>query len=178
VRALTPALLLQIPEQVVQSLMELVSEVRQHFERLTQGRSLSTLLSHMELFEGIALSDLQSLVQAAQIRQYDRGERLFAEDPRGRPPRETVHILLEGFVKVARRTPRHAGKEESGERIIAYRQGGDYFAGGLDLLGDGWLRYPGRPFSDYFGVTRRWNNVSLCVCGDILRLPLLRGTIP
>ena len=137
VRALTPALLLQIPEQVVQSLMELVSEVRQHFERLTQGRSLSTLLSHMELFEGIALSDLQSLVQAAQIWQYDRGERLFAEDPRGRPPRETVHILLEGFVKVARRTPRHAGKEESGERIIAYRQGGDYFAGGLDLLGDG-----------------------------------------
>jgi NADPH-dependent 2,4-dienoyl-CoA reductase/sulfur reductase-like enzyme/CRP-like cAMP-binding protein/pSer/pThr/pTyr-binding forkhead associated (FHA) protein/Fe-S-cluster-containing hydrogenase component 2 len=135
VRAQTPTLLLQIPEQVAQSLMELVPEVRLHFEGFTRARSLYTLLTHMDLFEGITPADLQELARAAQIRPYDRGERLFAEDSKGRPPRETVHILLEGFVKVARRVP--ARGEPGGERIIAYRQGGDYFAGGLDLLGDG-----------------------------------------
>ena len=46
-------------------------------------------------------------------------------------------ILLEGFVKVARRTRRGQDTAKATERIIAYRQGGDYFAGGLDLLGDG-----------------------------------------
>jgi Fe-S-cluster-containing hydrogenase component 2 len=48
-----------------------------------------------------------------------------------------VHILLEGFVKVARQTTPGTGHDKGSERIIAYRQGGDYFAGGLDLLGDG-----------------------------------------
>jgi Fe-S-cluster-containing hydrogenase component 2 len=48
-----------------------------------------------------------------------------------------MHILLEGFVKVARRTTVGTGRDKTDERIIAYRQGGDYFAGGLDLLGDG-----------------------------------------
>lgn len=134
VRAPALTLLLQVPEQVVQNLMELVPEVRRHFERFTRARSLYTLLTHMDLFEGVTHSDLQALARAAPIRHYDRGERLFAEDPKGRPSRETVHILLEGFVKVARRVVR-GGKD--GERIIAYRQGGDYFAGGLDLLGDG-----------------------------------------
>lgn len=137
VRAQTPALLLQVPEQVVQSLMELVPEVRLHIESFTRARSLYALLTHMDLFEGMTPADLRALAQAAQIQQYDRGERLFAEDSKGRPPRETVHILLEGFVKVARRTPARGVKEVGGERIIAYRQGGDYFAGGLDLLGDG-----------------------------------------
>jgi Fe-S-cluster-containing hydrogenase component 2 len=64
---------------------------------------------------------------------------LFAEDAqRGQQPaRETLHILLEGFVKVARHTTAGTRQHKTDERIIAYRQGGDYFAGGLDLLGDG-----------------------------------------
>lgn len=136
-RAQAPSLLLQVPEQVVQSLMELVPEVRQHFERYTRARSLYTLLTHMDLFEGVELGDLQTLARAAQIQHYERGEHLFAEDAKSRPPRETMHILLEGFVKVARRTAAQNGQGGSSERIIAYRQGGDYFAGGLDLLGDG-----------------------------------------
>jgi Fe-S-cluster-containing hydrogenase component 2 len=44
--------------------------------------------------------------------------------------------LLDGFVKVARRTAAGTGRDKTDERIIAYRQGGDYFAGGLDMLGD------------------------------------------
>lgn len=134
-RAQTPVLLLQVPEQVIQSLISLVPAVRQHFENFTHARSLYTILSRMELFEGVTDADLQVVIRATPLREYDRDERLFAEDVRGRPPRETVHILLEGFVKVARQARTHAGK--SPERIIAYRQGGDYFAGGLDLLGDG-----------------------------------------
>jgi Fe-S-cluster-containing hydrogenase component 2 len=46
-------------------------------------------------------------------------------------------MVLEGFVKVARRTSTGMGHDRTDERIIAYRQGGDYFFGGRDPLGDG-----------------------------------------
>ncbi len=136
-RAQTPTLMLQVPEQVMQRLIELVPEVGSHFERFNNARSLKAILKRMALFQGIADIDMQTLVNQTPIKQYERSERLFAEHPKGRPSRETLHILLEGFVKVARQTKVGTGQHKSDERIIAYRQGGDYFAGGLDLLGDG-----------------------------------------
>ena len=71
---------------------------------------------------------------ASQTRthHYDRDEQLFSEDADGQPAREMIHILLEGFVKVARRS-----SQSGRDRVLAYRQNGDYFIGGLDLLGDG-----------------------------------------
>ena len=137
-RAQTPCALLQVPEQVMQRLMELLPNVRQFFDQLNNVRSLTSILKRMALFQGIADADIDALVKQTQVRQYDRNERLFAEDDTGgRPARETVHILLEGFVKVARHTTVGTGYHKSDERIIAYRQAGDYFVGGLDLLGDG-----------------------------------------
>ena len=136
-RAQTPALLLQVPEQVMQRLMELVPSVRDHFERLNNARSLKSILKRMALFQGVADADMQALIRQALVKQYERNERLFAEDYKGRPSRETLHILLEGFVKVARQAKAGAGQHKGDACIIAYRQGGDYFAGGLDLLGDG-----------------------------------------
>jgi NADPH-dependent 2,4-dienoyl-CoA reductase/sulfur reductase-like enzyme/pSer/pThr/pTyr-binding forkhead associated (FHA) protein/Fe-S-cluster-containing hydrogenase component 2/CRP-like cAMP-binding protein len=136
-RAQTTTLLLEIPEQVMQRLMELVPGVRNHFERFNNTRSLKSILKRLTLFLGVADADLQSLTRQTPVKQYERDERLFAEGNRGRPSRETLHILLEGFVKVTRHTKAGTGKRKSNERIIAYRQGGDYFAGGLDLLGDG-----------------------------------------
>ncbi len=136
-RAQTPALLLQIPEQVMQRLIELVPSVRSHFERFNNARSLKSILKRLALFQGVADADIQSLIRQTPVKQYERNERLFAEDNRGRPSRETLTILLEGFVKVTRHTKAGTGQRSSNERIIAYRQGGDYFAGGLDLLGDG-----------------------------------------
>jgi Fe-S-cluster-containing hydrogenase component 2/CRP-like cAMP-binding protein len=100
------------------------------------------------------------------IKRYDRDERVFGgafmrdDDDRGAESdaelsvgtspapiwqegdtgpltREVLHMVLEGFVKVARATQAGTGRGKTGERIIAYRQSGDYFLGGLDLLGDG-----------------------------------------
>jgi NADPH-dependent 2,4-dienoyl-CoA reductase/sulfur reductase-like enzyme/pSer/pThr/pTyr-binding forkhead associated (FHA) protein/Fe-S-cluster-containing hydrogenase component 2/CRP-like cAMP-binding protein len=136
-RAQTPTLLLQVPEQVMQRLMELVPSVRNHFERFNNARSLKSILKRLPLFQGVADTDIQSLIRQTPVKQYERSERLFTEDNQGRPSRETLHILLEGFVKVARHTKAGTGQYQGDERIIAYRQGGDYFAGGLDLLGDG-----------------------------------------
>ncbi len=136
-RAQRAVLLSQVPEQVMQRLMDLVPGVRQHFESFTQTRSLYAMLTRMKLFEGVADPDLQWIISRAVVRQYERSERLFAEDTRDRPARETLHILLEGFVKVARQRWTAIGQGKSEGRIIAYRQGGDYFLGGLDLLGDG-----------------------------------------
>jgi Fe-S-cluster-containing hydrogenase component 2/CRP-like cAMP-binding protein len=137
-RAQVPTLVLQVPEQVMQRLMELVPTVQLYFDQVNNARSLKSILKRMALFQGISDADLHSLIQQTPVKQYERNERLFAEDDRGgRPARETLHILLEGFVKVARHTMAGTGHHKSNERIVAYRQGGDYFAGGLDLLGDG-----------------------------------------
>ncbi|MBO0791516.1 MAG: cyclic nucleotide-binding domain-containing protein, partial [Ktedonobacteraceae bacterium] len=135
-RAQTAAVVLKVPEQVMQRLMEIVPAVRDFFDRLNVSRSIESTLKRMALFEGVASVDIHWLSEQARIRRYDRDERLFTEDAAGQPARETLHILLDGFVKVARRTTSGTGRDKSDERIIAYRQGGDYFAGGLDMLGD------------------------------------------
>ena len=136
-KAQTPTLLLSIPEQAIQRLIELAPGVRTRFEQVNRGHSTLAILKQMALFQGIADADMQYLIAQSDIQQYDRNAPLFTEERGGRPVRETLHILLEGFVKVARHVQEGRGINNSDERIIAYRQGGDYFAGGLDLLGDG-----------------------------------------
>jgi CRP-like cAMP-binding protein/Fe-S-cluster-containing hydrogenase component 2 len=136
-RAQTACVVLEVPEQVMQRLMEIVPPVRRFFEQLNNARSIESLLGRMALFQGIPAADIRRIAEETQVRQHDRDDRLFNEDGVGEPERESMHIILEGFVKVARRTTAGTGQAKSDERIIAYRQGGDYFAGGLDLLGDG-----------------------------------------
>src|SRR6266851_5486354 len=136
-RAQTAAVVLEVPEQVMQRLMEIVPAVRRFFEQLNNARSIEAVLKRMALFQGVSAADIRQIAQQTEVKTYDRDERLFSEIGPGGPARESLHILLEGFVKVARRTTPGTGRDKSDERILAYRQGGDYFAGGLDLLGDG-----------------------------------------
>ena len=131
-RAQTTALVLIVPEQTMQNLMEIAPDVRRIFEQTGNARSLETILKRMALFQSVAENEMHWLAGQAQIRNYERGERLFSEEQRNRPARDYLHIVLEGFVKVTR----HVAANSGHERVIAYRQGGDYFAGGLDLLGD------------------------------------------
>jgi len=139
-RAQTAAVVLEVPEQVMQRLMEIVPSVRSFFEQLNNARSIEAILKRMALFQGASAIDIRQVAEQTQVKRYDRDDRLFSESGPGNaggPVRESVHILLEGFVKVARRTTAGTGRDKTDERIIAYRQAGDYFAGGLDLLGDG-----------------------------------------
>ncbi len=136
-RAQTAAIVLEVPEQVMQRLMELVPPVRRFFEQLNNARSIEAILKRMAIFQGISATDIRRLAEQTEVKFYDRDEHLFSESGMGSPARESLHIILEGFVKVARRTTAGTGHDKTDERIIAYRQGGDYFAGGLDLLGDG-----------------------------------------
>lgn len=131
-RAQMAMLVVITPEQTMQRLMEIAPETRRTFEQASDARSLETILKRSTLFESVAGDDIRRLATQAQIKHYERGARLFNEAGRDRPAREYLHIVLEGFVKVARRVP--AGGDH--ERIIAYRRSGDYFAGGLDMLGD------------------------------------------
>ena len=117
--------------------MELVPAVRRFFEQLNDARSIESILKRMALFQGISRADIRQIAEQAQVKHYDRDDRLFSESGSAGPVRESLHIVLEDFVKVARRTTAGTGRDKTDERIIAYRQGGDYFAGGLDLLGDG-----------------------------------------
>ena len=128
--AQTSAAVLTVPEQVMQRMMEIAPIVRMFFEELNNTRSIESVMKRLAIFQGIAEADIKWIAQAMQFNYYDRDRQLFAERDRNQPTRESLHIILEGFVKVARTTP-------SGERVIAYRQSGDYFAGGLDMLGDG-----------------------------------------
>ncbi|MBA2677019.1 MAG: cyclic nucleotide-binding domain-containing protein, partial [Ktedonobacteraceae bacterium] len=134
VRAKTTALLMQVPEQVMQRLMELAPGIRNFFEQSNVDHALTSILKRMSLFQGISDEALRYLIGQTQVKSHERNTQLFTEEGEGRPARESLHILLEGFVKVARHKSERG--RESQERIVAYRQGGDYFAGGLDLLGD------------------------------------------
>ncbi|GER87868.1 hypothetical protein KDW_20300 [Dictyobacter vulcani] len=132
VRAQSPTVVLKVPEQVMQRLIEVVPAVEEFFVQLSNARAVERILSSLELFEGVSKEDLRQMAGQAAIRRYERDGQLFSEDQKGRPVRESFHLLLDGFVKVARKT----GRSEPPERIIAYRQRGDYFVGGLDMLGD------------------------------------------
>jgi CRP-like cAMP-binding protein/Fe-S-cluster-containing hydrogenase component 2 len=129
-------LVLQVPEQVMQHVMEIAPSVQAFFDQVNTPHFVETILRRLPLFQGVSNADLRQLIARMQLVRYERGEKLFDEIDRPgearqrQPQRETLHILLEGFVSVARRTVKDQ------ERIIAYRQAGDYFAGGLDLLGD------------------------------------------
>jgi len=136
-RAQTAAVVLEVPEQVMQRLIEIVPSVRTFFERLNNARSIESVMKRMAIFQGIADPDIRWITNKIQFKNFDRDEQLFTESDKGQPARESLHIIMEGFVKVARRTTAGTGHHKTGERIIAYRQGGDYFAGGLDMLGDG-----------------------------------------
>ncbi len=136
-RAQTAAVVLEVPEQIMQRLIEIVPPVRTFFERLNNARSIESVMKRMAIFQGIADPDIRWIANKIQFKNFDRDEQLFTESDKGQPARESLHIIMEGFVKVARRTTAGTGHHKTGERIIAYRQGGDYFAGGLDMLGDG-----------------------------------------
>ncbi|GCE18878.1 cyclic nucleotide-binding domain-containing protein [Dictyobacter kobayashii] len=123
---------LKVPEQVMQRLMEVVPTVQDFFVQLSTSRAVEDMLSRLDLFEGISAEDMRTLANQATIRRFERDGQLFSEERKGQPVRESFHLLLDGFVKVARKT----GREQQPERIIAYRQRGDYFVGGLDMLGD------------------------------------------
>ena len=135
-RVLGPSIILEVPEQVIQRLGEIVPPVQQFITQLGITRSIETHLKRLALFQGVSTIDIRRLAEQASIRRYDRNEQLFSEHTREQGVRESLHLLLEGFVKVARKTTSGTGRAKTDERIIAYRQGGDYFAGGLDMLGD------------------------------------------
>jgi CRP-like cAMP-binding protein len=136
-RTQTAACVLEVPEQVMQHLMELAPAVQSFFASLGGARSLVAVLGRMALFQDLPAAEVRLVAEQTVTRQYERGAVLFDEDSPLPETRETLHLLQEGFVKVARRTMPGTGRAKGDEKIIAYRQRGDYFAAGLDLLGDG-----------------------------------------
>jgi Fe-S-cluster-containing hydrogenase component 2/CRP-like cAMP-binding protein len=166
-RVLSASVVLEVPERVIQSLMEIVPSLRAFFDAVHNTRSVEAIMKRMALFQGVSEVDVRAVAQLAVIKCYERDERVFGENPRwgateeaeagplfptfdseayslpveqeadSRPDKEVLHLVMEGFVKVARATELGTGRDKGNERIIAYRQCGDYFVGGLDLLGDG-----------------------------------------
>src|SRR6266496_4041907 len=105
-RAQTAAVVLEVPEQVMQRLMEIVPAVKQFFDHLSTTRSIESILKRMALFQGVAAADIRNVAEHTEVKGYERDERLFSEGggSAGVPARESLHLLLDGFVKVARRT--------------------------------------------------------------------------
>src|SRR5947207_5208574 len=73
-RAQTPAVVLEVPEQVMQRLMEIVPAVQRFFEQLHHARSIESLLGRMALFQGIPAADIRRTAEETQVRHYDRDE--------------------------------------------------------------------------------------------------------
>ena len=85
----------------MQRLMEIVPAVRNFFEQLNNTRSIESILKRMVLFQGVSDIDIRQIAEQAEVKRYQRDDRLFSEDGAGAPARESMHIMLEGFVKVA-----------------------------------------------------------------------------
>lgn len=136
-RAQSAAIVLEVPEQVMQRMMEIIPAIHSYFEGLNNARTIEAFLKRIALFQGVSSTDIHWIAGKIEFKTYDRDAMLFAEKAQGRPEREALHLILDGFVKVARLTAAGTGHNKTAERIIAYRQSGDYFIGGLDLLGDG-----------------------------------------
>jgi Fe-S-cluster-containing hydrogenase component 2/CRP-like cAMP-binding protein len=90
------------------------------------------VLKRLAIFQGIADHDLRWIANKIKFKHYNRNEQLFTENS----GINVFQVILEGFVKVVRQTAQGIGHKKTNERIIAYRQSGDYFIGGLDLAGD------------------------------------------
>lgn len=136
-RVLAPSVLVKVPEQVMQRMMELVPSVQRFFERFHQTRYVELVIKRLALFQGVRDADFKELARRVEFRTYDRGGAIFSEGDKERAVNVPLCIILEGFVKVARRTGTGMGYDGTDERVIAYRQVGDYFFGGRDPLGDG-----------------------------------------
>src|SRR5207245_6231995 len=78
-RAQTAAVVLEVPEQVMQRLMEIVPPVRRFFEQLNNARSIEAILKRMALFQGISAPDIRKIAEQTEVKAYDRDERLFSE---------------------------------------------------------------------------------------------------
>jgi Fe-S-cluster-containing hydrogenase component 2/CRP-like cAMP-binding protein len=135
VTSLTSALVVEVPEQVMQRMMEMLPALHQYFEGLNNARAAASILGRISLFQGVAAPDMRWLADKLTFKTYDRGDTVFSANDQFQPAREAIHVVVEGFVKVARVHTEPNGA--SSERIIAYRQHGDYFVGGLDMIGDG-----------------------------------------
>ena len=133
VRSQIPAVVLEVPEQVMQRMMEVAPSVATYFEQRNNERSITSVLKRLALFQDIADNDLKWIANKIKFKHYNRDEQLFSENS----GTNNFQVILEGFVKVMRRTAQGTGRNKTDERIIAYRQSGDYFIGGLDLVGDG-----------------------------------------
>ena len=93
-RARTACVVLEVPEQVMQRLMELVPAVRRFFGQLNNARSIESLLGRMALFQGIAAADLYRIAEETQVRQYDRDERLFSALSKWRAAQRRARAII------------------------------------------------------------------------------------
>src|SRR5260370_30343234 len=97
-RAQTAAVVLEVPEQVMQRLMEIVPAVQTFFEKLSTIRSLEAILKNMALFQDVSDIDIRQLAEQAEVGHFERDEYLFGEESDGKPAIKMLHVLLVCFV--------------------------------------------------------------------------------
>src|SRR5205814_4840146 len=89
-RGQTAGMVLEVPEQVMQRLMELVPAVRRFFEQLNDARSIESILKRMALFQGISAADIRRLAEQTEVKFYDRDEHLLSVSGMGSPAHESL----------------------------------------------------------------------------------------
>src|SRR5438105_13701834 len=79
VRASTADVVIEVPEQVMQRLMELVPAVQRFFEQLNNARSIDAILKRMALFQGSPGADIHQVAEQTHVRGDDREHGLLSE---------------------------------------------------------------------------------------------------
>ncbi|HCO91939.1 MAG TPA: cyclic nucleotide-binding protein, partial [Alphaproteobacteria bacterium] len=110
VLASQPSLLIETPRRTMIKLINSVEAVKRVMDEVAVGRQIQTYIA-----PGIPMDELEELIHAVQVEEFDQGEVLFREGDAG----DCLYLIQRGSVTVSREI---GGKES----VISYVAAGNY----------------------------------------------------
>ena len=121
----TPALLLLIPQFIVQELVSTVDEFRAGIMDRYVFRVIRTLVRRVPLLRSAGDKEFERMLGAASTKTFEVGTTIFEQGQ----PSDDLYVISSGFVKISRR------EENDETRVLSYMVEGDCF-GELGVLGE------------------------------------------
>lgn len=114
--AVTPTLLLLVPQFIVQELAKTQDAFRGPIMQEYVRRAVQTLIRRIPMLRFTSDNDIAHLLEKVELKTFEAGDIIFEE---GDPP-DDLYVIHQGFVKISKR-------DETRQRILSYLNEGDCF---------------------------------------------------
>lgn len=114
--AVTPTLLLLVPQFIVQELAKTQDAFRGPIMQEYVRRAVLTLLRRIPMLRFTSDNDITRLLEKVELKTFEAGDIIFEEDD----PPDDLYVIHQGFVKISKRG-------EARQRILSYLSEGDCF---------------------------------------------------